>query len=95
MAAPVPTLVFPVLAGSAGEAVDVRTLRFLLGRSLAEKEEEEKRRKAEVEENRLASLAPGPRGRRRGGRDDFLPLHVLSLVAALIVDNGCGMILVS
>ena len=58
VAAPVPTLALPVLAGSVGEAVDDRTLRFLLGRSLAEKkEEEEKRRKGEVEEYRLASLA--------------------------------------
>ena len=50
-----PTLALPVLAGSAGEAVDARTLRFLLGRSLAEKEEEQ--RKAQVEELRQASLA--------------------------------------
>ena len=58
VAAPMPTFALPVLAGSAGEAVDDRSLRFLLGRSLAEKkEEEEKRRKAEVEEYRLASLA--------------------------------------
>ena len=62
VAAPVPTLALSVLAGSAGEAVDDRSLRFLLGRSLAEKkEEEEKRRKAEfdrqVEEVRQASLA--------------------------------------
>ena len=51
VAAPMPTLALPVLAGSAGEAVDDLSLRFLLGRSLAEqKEEEEKRRKAAVEE---------------------------------------------
>ena len=52
VAAPVPTLALSVLAGSAGEAVDDRSLRFLLGRSLAEKEEEEeeeKRRKEKVE----------------------------------------------
>ena len=35
-----PTLALPVLAGSAGEPVDARTLRFLLDRSLAEEEEE-------------------------------------------------------
>ena len=65
VAAPVPTLALSVLAGSAGEAVDDLSLRFLLGRSLAEKkeeeEEEEKRRKEEfdrqVEELRQASLA--------------------------------------
>ena len=51
VAAPMPTLALPVLAGSAGEAVDDLSLRFLLGRSLAEQEEEEeKRRKAAVEE---------------------------------------------
>ena len=53
-----PTLALPVLAGSAGEAVDARTLRFLLGRSLAErKEKEEVQSKAQVEEFRQASLA--------------------------------------
>ena len=51
VAAPVPTLALSVLAGSAGEAVDDRSLRFLLGRSLAEtKEEEEKKAKEEEEE---------------------------------------------
>ena len=57
VAAPVPLLAVPLLAGAAGEAVDDRTLRFLLGRSLAEKEEEEKRRKAELEEFCQGSLA--------------------------------------
>ena len=62
VAAPVPTLALSVLAGSAGEAVDDLSLRFLLGRSLAEKEEEEEKRKKEeldrqVEEFRQASLA--------------------------------------
>ena len=58
VAAPVPTLALSVLAASAGEAVDDRSLRFLLGRSLAEKkEEEEKRRKEKVEEFCQASLA--------------------------------------
>ena len=55
-----PLLAVPLLAGAAGEAVDARTLRFLLARSLAEKEEEQQR-KAEfaqqVEELRQASLA--------------------------------------
>ena len=46
----------PLLAGAAGEAVDDRTLRFLLARSLAEKEEEEQR-KAQVE-----GVAPGVLG---------------------------------
>ena len=51
VAAPVPTLALSVLAGSAGEAVDDRSLRFLLGRSLAEtKEEEEKKAKEKEEE---------------------------------------------
>ena len=49
VAAPVPLLAVPLLAGAAGEAVDDRTLRFLLARSLAEEEEEEQR-KAQVEE---------------------------------------------
>ena len=52
-----PLLAVPLLAGAAGEAVDDRTLRFLFGRSLAEKEEEEKRRKAELEEFCQGSLA--------------------------------------
>ena len=39
VAAPVPLLAEPLLAGAAGEAVDARTLRFLVARSLAEKED--------------------------------------------------------
>ena len=50
VAAPVPTLALSVLAGSAGEAVDDRSLRFLLGRSLAETKEEEKKAKEKKEE---------------------------------------------
>ena len=61
VAAPVPLLAVPLLAGTAGEAVDARTLRFLLARPLAEKEEEEEQRKVDfarqVEELRQASLA--------------------------------------
>ena len=60
VAAPVPLLALPLLARSAGEAVDARTLSFLLARSLAEKKEEEEQRKAEfgqVEELRQASFA--------------------------------------
>ena len=41
VAAPVPLLAVPLLAGAAGEAVDAGTLRFFLARSLAEEEEEE------------------------------------------------------
>ena len=36
---------------------------------------------------------PGRGGRgKRGGRDDFLALRVLSFVAALVVDSGSGML---
>ena len=56
-----PLLAVPLLAGTAGEAVDARTLRFLLARPLAEKEVEEEQRKVDfarqVEELRQASLA--------------------------------------
>ena len=35
----------------------------------------------------------GPRGKeRRGGRDDFFALRVLSFMAALVVDSGSGML---
>ena len=47
VAAPVPLLAVPLLASAAGEAVGDRTFCFLLGWSLAEKEEEQ-RRQAEV-----------------------------------------------
>ena len=85
-----PTLALPVLAGSAGEAVDARTLRFLLGRSLAEKEEEEQR-KAQVEELRQASLARarelhGSKRKRKKRRKR----RTLALFVA-VVDSGSGM----
>ena len=41
VAAPVPLLTVLLLAGAAGEAVEARTLSFLLARSLAEKKKEE------------------------------------------------------
>ena len=96
VAAPVPTLALYVLAGSAGEAVDDRSLRFLLGRSLAEKkEEEEKRRKAEfdrqVEEVRQASLA---RARELYGSKRAFLVPPFLVVAAHVVDNGSGVFLV-
>ena len=55
VAAPVPLLAVPLLAGAAGEAVDARTLRFLLAWSLAEKNEEEE-----------GGVAPGILGARSG-----------------------------
>ena len=44
VAAPVPSLAVPLLAGAAGDAVDARTLSFLLAKSVAarKKDEEEK-----------------------------------------------------
>ena len=71
VAAPVPLLAVPLLAGAAGEAVDSRTLGFLFERSLAEKKEEEEQRKAEVEELRpwrALGSSTGPRGRERKRR---------------------------
>ena len=50
VAAPVPLLAVPLLAGAAGEAVDAHTLSFLLAWSLAEKKVEEEERKKQVQE---------------------------------------------
>ena len=98
VAAPVPLLAVPLLAGAAGEAVDARTLSFLLVWSLAQKVEEEEKRKAEaarqVEELRQTSLAcgssMGQRGGGKRGERRRLP-EPLPLVASLIVDNSSGM----
>ena len=66
--APVPLLAVPLLAGAAGEAVDARTLSFLLARSLAEKEEE--KGAGEGEEGGVCpaggGVAPGVLGARSG-----------------------------
>ena len=68
VAASVPLLAVPLLAGAAGEAVDARTLSFLLARSLTETkkvvvvEEEERKKREEKEE--LHSLMAVPPERR-------------------------------
>ena len=59
VAAPVPLLAVPLLAGAAGEAVDARTLSFLLARSLAEKEEDEERRGGRWRRRSTRSACPG------------------------------------
>ena len=96
-----PLLAVPLLAGAAGEAVDARTLRFLLARSLAEKKEEEQR-KAEfarqVEELRQASLARarelhGSKRKRKRRRKKKLPLtSSCTFRGVLVVDSGSGML---
>ena len=105
VAAPGPLLAVPLLAGAAGEAVDARTFRFLLALSLVVKKEEEdleekKRKEQAAETRRRAQALVGhaalfQRGRGRRGRSGvFLGFPLALFVAALIVDNGSGMILV-
>ena len=53
VAAPVPSLAVPLLAGAAGEVVDSSSLRFLTAAALRQREEE---RKKELEEKRKREL---------------------------------------
>ena len=65
VAAPVPSLAVPLLAGAAGELVDSSSLRFLTAAALRQREEEEERKLVELEVKRkeaeLQSLAAATR----------------------------------
>ena len=94
----------PSLAAPSAEAIDGRTLRYLLKQNLKLKEEEEKLK--EVMEERMSALNRGVRdglplslrGRRRGGRKNFRnlsPLGALSRVSCVpwrrtsVMENLC------